>query len=239
MNPAHEHFERRAEIYAKTATERPEFRERFSIFGRRITKAADSGASKRRLAVDLGCGAGQLTVILAASGYETVAVDGSRAMLELTRDRLNEAGFIAKLLQQASLPFPVDEVPYKEEVSLIVASSIIEYVERDDVLLAQCSQMLKRDGRLLASFPNERSLYWIALTRLRKFGLLSGRDMSRQAHQYTPDSIKRLAGGSGLTLESYEYFSLPFQRYFPELFKSRHPRIATMFVAELRPHVAY
>ena len=233
MTPAHEHFERRAQVYSKTASERPEFRERFGIFRDRIEKLAGADSSGN-LALDLGCGGGHLTAVLAANGYSTVAFDGSSRMLELTQERILRDDLNGVVFRHQSLPFPVADVPYHHEVSLIVASSVIEYLNEDDLLLAQCAGMLAEGGHLLISFPNRRSIYWRVLAQLRNFGLLSHRDHSRQVHQYTLESARKLASRHGLKLDDHEYFSLPLQRYLPRRMTVRSPWVATMLLVDFR-----
>lgn len=233
MTPAHEHFDSRAKVYSKTASERPEFRERFGIFRDRIENLTQADSSGD-IALDLGCGGGHLTAVLAANGYATVAFDGSSRMLELTQERMARDDLKRVVFRHQSLPFPVADVPYHHEVSLIVASSVIEYLNEDNLLLAQCAAMLSEGGHLLISFPNRRSIYWRVLAQLRNFGLLSNRDVSRQVHQYTLESARRLASQHGLKLYDHEYFSLPLQRYFPRRIRVRNPWIATMFLVDFR-----
>jgi 2-polyprenyl-3-methyl-5-hydroxy-6-metoxy-1,4-benzoquinol methylase len=235
MAEAYKHFDARANEYSKTASVRPEFRERFNIFQRRIEATVkEREPSEDNLALDLGCGAGHLTAVLASSGYKTMAFDGSAAMIEVARVLVNCDDVESVNFQQSTLPFGGSQVPYEREASLIVASSVIEYLDDDELFLDQCARMLKNNGKLLASFPNQDAFYWRALSLLRRTGLFSKRDLSAQAHQYTPKSVRVLAKRHDLLLEDFEYFSLPLQRFLPKWIGRRTPRIATMFLAEFR-----
>ena len=85
-------------------------------FGERIAEStlAHLHGSGRRYAsaVDLACGTGAGTVVLAASGLATTAVDRSPAMLEFARERAEAAGLPVRFLEQdlrdLALPEPVD-----------------------------------------------------------------------------------------------------------------------------------
>lgn len=55
-------------------------------------KSTDTLASERNLVLDLGCGTGTLTEMLAAAGYDMIGIDNSEAMLELAMNKRDEAG---------------------------------------------------------------------------------------------------------------------------------------------------
>lgn len=55
-------------------------------------KSTDTLASERNLVLDLGCGTGTLTEMLAAAGYDMIGIDNSETMLELAMNKRDEAG---------------------------------------------------------------------------------------------------------------------------------------------------
>jgi 2-polyprenyl-3-methyl-5-hydroxy-6-metoxy-1,4-benzoquinol methylase len=134
------------------------------------------------------------------------------------------------------LPLPdaiVDE--FAGRLSLIVCSSVIEYVERDLEVLHQCRRMLRPGGTLLMSFPNGRSLYWIAHRVMRHTPVFAGKGSRHQVHQYTERQIRRAAGGVGLSVLELRYFALPLQRVLRLDTDTRPKSLATLVVARMVP----
>ena len=63
---------------------------------------------KPRTAVDLACGTGSVTAILARKGLQVIGVDMSEEMLTVASQKAGEAWFICQSLQQLRLPKAVD-----------------------------------------------------------------------------------------------------------------------------------
>lgn len=63
-------------------------------------KAKDTLQSERNLVLDLGCGTGKLTELLAARGYDMIGVDSSEGMLAAATKRSQEAGSTTLYLLQ-------------------------------------------------------------------------------------------------------------------------------------------
>ena len=63
---------------------------------------------KPRTAVDLACGTGSVTAILARKGLQVIGVDMSEEMLTLASQKAADAWFICQKLQQLRLPKAVD-----------------------------------------------------------------------------------------------------------------------------------
>ena len=65
-----------------------------------------------RTAVDLACGTGSVTAILAEKGLQVIGVDMSEEMLTVASQKVGEAGFtpwfLCQSLQQLRLPKAVD-----------------------------------------------------------------------------------------------------------------------------------
>jgi SAM-dependent methyltransferase len=153
-----DYFEDQARAYAH-AERRPEFEERFRLWGAAIDRLMPAGGAGAT-AIDLGCGPGHLTHQLVARGFQTISIDGSEAMLARTRERLEQHGVVADL-RRLPLPLAPDLVEdLAGRARLIVMSSVIEYIDADRKMLRQCARLLAPGGHLLASFPNRRSVFW-------------------------------------------------------------------------------
>ncbi len=231
---ASSHFEETAARYETVAQERPEFAERFSIFKRRIDAAWEQTGEKEAIAVDLGCGSGDLSWYLAARGFRTVAVDGSAAMLERARRQAEGHGIDGVTFLRRALPLshPSDVVA-PGSATLVVASSVLEYIEHDQVVLDQCGALLGPGGRALISFPNRHSVYWRLQRVLKETPLFRHSDSYHQRHQYAPGVVRKSAARAGLAVSDVEYYALPLQRKLPPSWHRRPPWAAMMFLATL------
>jgi 2-polyprenyl-3-methyl-5-hydroxy-6-metoxy-1,4-benzoquinol methylase len=234
LSQAVEHFDSQAGTYEAHAEGRPEFEERFRLWSAAIDRVMPGGGAGAT-AMDLGCGPGHLTHQLAANGFRTISIDGSEAMLARTRQRLQQHGVADADLRRHTLPLPaavVDELAGRAQ--LIVMSSVIEYLERDDEMLRQCARLLAPGGHLLASFPNRRSVYWRLQGVLKRTPLFAGSASRHQRHQYDPAMVLAMARAAGLELRGVTLFALPLQRYTESVLPGRRPRLATLFLADLR-----
>jgi 2-polyprenyl-3-methyl-5-hydroxy-6-metoxy-1,4-benzoquinol methylase len=234
MTSALEHFESTAGAYEAHAESRPEFEERFRLWDRAIDRAL-AGGRPGATAIDLGCGPGHLTQRLASRGLRTIAIDGSEAMLARTRARLERDGISGAQTRRHVLPLPARAVEdLAGTAQLIVMSSVIEYVDDDGEVLRQCRQLLAPGGHLLASFPNRRSLYWAAQRALKRTPLFAGSASRHQRHQYDPATVSKMARSAGLELCDITFFAVPLQRFTHAVVTRRRPRLATLFLADLR-----
>ncbi len=100
-----DYFEDQARAYEAHAERRPEFEERFRLWGAAIDRLMPGGGAGAT-AIDLGCGPGHLTHQLAARGFQTISIDGSEAMLARTRERLRAARHRGADLRRLPCPFP-------------------------------------------------------------------------------------------------------------------------------------
>ena len=98
--------------------------------------------------IDLGCGGGQLLVHAARLGWTAVGVDPAPGMIAEARQtidglpvRLIQAGFDETGLEAGSF-------------DAVTAMGLIEYLPRDDELLAEAARLLKSGGRFAVSCRN-------------------------------------------------------------------------------------
>jgi 2-polyprenyl-3-methyl-5-hydroxy-6-metoxy-1,4-benzoquinol methylase len=233
VDEAIDHFERRAGAYTVHADERPEFKDRFTLWSAAIDELMPAGG-RGATALDLGCGAGHLTCELAARGFHTVAIDGSETMLALTRERLDRHHLTADLRRHVLPLRAEDSAGLDEQADLIVMSSVIEYLDADREMLAQCARLLALGAHALISFPNRRSVYWRAQRALRWSPLFVESASRHQRHLYDPEEVREMARGAGLEMRSASFFALPLQRFTGGLLPKGRPRLATLFLSALQ-----
>lgn len=97
--------------------------------------------------LDFGCGAGDLSALLALRGCRVTGADISPAMLEIARGRA--AGDFVRLdPEDPTLPFP------DGRFDGCIASSVLEYVPRPSATLAEIVRILRPGGRFLMTVPD-------------------------------------------------------------------------------------
>lgn len=151
---------------------------RDELFGRRFDLQALLGLLDRGWTVgDLGCGTGRIAAALAPFVARVVAVDGSAAMLEAARQRLEGFGNVELRCGELER-LPIDDGRL-DAATLVLA---LPYQSEPERVLAEARRVLKGGGRLLVvdMLPHEREEYrqqmghvWLGFSAERVEGWLS------------------------------------------------------------------
>jgi 2-polyprenyl-3-methyl-5-hydroxy-6-metoxy-1,4-benzoquinol methylase len=149
--------------------------------------------------LDVGCGSGVFSRLLADAGGNVVGLDGSAAMVEA-----------AKASERANLRFAVGRVEDVGELTQsfdgAICLSVIEYLPEPAAALKAIAGRLKPGGRLAISAPNRASTLRAAQRALRPFAAAAGNtslaylDSSR--HLWTKAELGELARAAGLEVEA-------------------------------------
>jgi trans-aconitate 2-methyltransferase len=132
-------------------------------YGRDLLGLLAPQAGERIL--DVGCGTGQLTAEIAASGAIVTGIDSSAAMVEQARK--NAPG----------VHFEVEDVcrlPYREEFDAVFSNAVLHWVPRAGEAAAAMAQSLKPGGRLVVELGgrgNVRELVAASDRALRELGV--------------------------------------------------------------------
>jgi 2-polyprenyl-3-methyl-5-hydroxy-6-metoxy-1,4-benzoquinol methylase len=221
-----DYFESTASAYDRQARERKEFDERFALFARLANHNVPEGGR----ALDFGCGNGILSQALSAAGFAVTGTDGSESMIAMARNAAPAAEFIVSPIP---LP-PATLAGFRGAFDIVVASSVIEYIQDDFCTMQQMHEALRPGGVALVSFPNLHSRYRQLETVALRTPLVARQSYLRfQKHRYDEGSARSLARRAGFDDTSVNYFGLPFQRYLPRI-DARPAWLATMFVLTIR-----
>lgn len=90
--------------------------------------------------LDVGCGTGQLTYEIAASGAETVGVDASAEMIAAARENFPEVRF--EVCDAAGMPF-------ENEFDAVFSNAALHWVADQKGAIASIARSLKPGGRLV------------------------------------------------------------------------------------------
>ncbi|MCW3030082.1 MAG: putative methyltransferase [Solirubrobacterales bacterium] len=154
--------------------------------------------------LEIGCGAGHLTVELARRAGHVEALDASRAMVQATAARIAEAGDEQRVhVQEAdvhALPFD------SERFDLVVAVGVIPWLHSPAAAVAEMARVLRPGGQLivtadnsarLTSFTDPRRVIAIAPLK-RLYRRLRRREGATISRLDSPRTIDRLLAGAAL-----------------------------------------
>lgn len=110
--------------------------------------------------LDVGSGAGHLTVQLANRGFDVSAIDPSASMRERTRARVEASGFGGQVTVSDA---DVQALPYNDgEFDLAVALGVLPWIPHPSVGVAEMSRVLKQGGFLIVTADNAwRLTFWL------------------------------------------------------------------------------
>lgn len=134
-------------------------------------------------AADIGCGQGNVSLLLAEQGYQVTAVDISPAYLEYAR-RKQERGSIQWV--QGSF----DQLELKQAFDVMLLGELIEHCAYPEDFMLKAAGYLKPSGLLLVTTPNASMFR----NRLPTFGRLRRREDRAflEARQFGPDGSDHL-----------------------------------------------
>jgi ubiquinone/menaquinone biosynthesis C-methylase UbiE len=131
-------------------------------------------------ALDLGCGDGRFTGLLAAAGAQPVGADVAEAALCRARATHPEIEFV---LAPVSGALPLQDSAF----DVVWASEVIEHVADTARWLSEVRRVLRPGGRLLLTTPNHPRLA-ILIGGLERYA----EPLSDHLHLYTQKSLRRL-----------------------------------------------
>lgn len=142
-------------------------------YGEDLLALLDAKAGERIL--DVGCGSGHLTNLIAASGAEIVGIDSSPEMIATACAAYPNINFLIADASAFSFAEPFDA---------IFSNAALHWVERTEEAIICMSQALKSGGRFVVEFGGKRNIGQIATALERAIREL--RQMEVKATNYFP-----------------------------------------------------
>jgi SAM-dependent methyltransferase len=150
--------------------------------------------------LDLGCGDGQLTARLAATGAVMTGADASPAMVEAARAR----GIAADHAQAEQLPYP------DGAFDAVFSNAALHWVRGQDAMLAQVHRVLRPGGRFVAEMGGHGNIAAIRVAFLAVLARHCHSEAEDGVNYYpTPDAYRRRLERQGFTVERMEHFARP------------------------------
>jgi len=150
------------------------------------------GAQPGERILDLGCGDGQLTARIAASGVDIRGVDASDAMVAAARAR----GIAADEASAEQLPFG------NATFDAVFSNAALHWVRGQDAMMAEVHRVLKPGGRFVAEMGghgNVAAIHVALMAVLERHGF---GDFEKGVNYYpSPESYTRRLERHGFTVE--------------------------------------
>ena len=118
--------------------------------------------NKDALILDLGCGYGRISNLLASKGYKVEGIDISRKLITYAKKEAREKGLKIKYYVGDFLSYRFKK---KFDVILCLWSTIFHFIKEEDriKLLNKVYRILNKKGRFIVEFPylNKKWLQWL------------------------------------------------------------------------------
>ncbi len=150
--------------------------------------------------LDRGCGDGQLTAQLMATGAKVAAVDSSAAMVEAAKSR----GVAAEQAGAERLPFP------DSEFDAVFSNAVLHWVRGQDEMMAEIHHVLKPGGRFVAEMGGHGNVAAIHVALRAVLGRHGYADREDGVNYYpTPAAYRARLERHGFTVERIELIPRP------------------------------
>ncbi len=116
-------------------------------YGRDIVSLLAPQADERIL--DLGCGTGHLTALIAASGAKVVGIDASPSMIEAAQTAYPQLEFTVADATTFALPYALDAV---------FSNAVLHWIPDSDAVAERIAHSLKPGGRFVAEFGGKGNI---------------------------------------------------------------------------------
>ncbi len=128
------------------------------VFRNRMKYALNMANPVNKVVLDIGCGAGFMAYNLSENGGKTIACD--------LRTKLNKSNAVFNnFLSCPKIEFnnaDIFHLPFKSKsFDIIYALDMLEHLENVELALIEIKRVLKKDGLLIVSIPNENIFYRI------------------------------------------------------------------------------
>jgi SAM-dependent methyltransferase len=150
--------------------------------------------------LDLGCGDGQLTERLAASGAQLTGVDLSPQMIAAARAR----GVDAREGSAESLPFA------DRSFDAVFSNAALHWVRNQDAMMAEVRRVLKPGGRFVAEMAGHGNLAAMRVAFMTVLAKHGQSDAEEGVNCYpTPKEYRQRLEAHGFSVEPIELLSRP------------------------------
>lgn len=145
--------------------------------------------------LDLGCGDGYLSVLLARRGHEVTAVDLARARLDKFADKAHELGIVR--LQASATGTGLEDASF----DALVSSEVLEHLPEPEAMLVEARRLLRPGGTLVMCVPNDETIRQVTCPHCERPFSPDG-----HLHSFTKETLAGLVAGAGFEVTAVRTF---------------------------------
>lgn len=150
--------------------------------------------------LDLGCGDGQLTQRIAATGARVAGADASPDMIAAARSR----GIDAREASAESLPFP------NTFFDAVFSNAVLHWVRGQDAMMAEVGRVLKPGGRFVAEMGGHGNIAAVRVAFMAVLARHGFGDPEEGVNYFpTPAEYSRRLSAHGFEVKRIELISRP------------------------------
>jgi trans-aconitate methyltransferase len=150
--------------------------------------------------LDLGCGDGQLTQRIAATGANVQGVDASPEMAEATRTR----GIAADIASAELLPFP------DATFDAVFSNATLHWVRDHDAMMREAHRVLRPGGRFVAEMGGHGNIAAIRVALIATLTRHGFGDLENEVNYYpTPEAYTERLTRHGFNVEKIALIPRP------------------------------
>lgn len=139
-----------------------------------LAAALAAGFSGQTVA-DIGCGEGDLTLLLARFARRVVAVDLSAQMLRVVQERSREAGVARRVTVSKG---DLEKLPLEpDSMDAAFVSQVLHHAARPEAALAEAARILKPGGRLILLDLSQHDQEWVRMEWADQWLGFDGREL--------------------------------------------------------------
>ncbi len=208
-----------------------------SLFAQRmhiLDRLIGNGEMKDQTALDIGCGTGMASLLVARRGACVHGIDISERMVERARAAAAAEGLPGLFEVSDASCLRASDASF----DLVTCVSVLEWVDNDADVIRQIIRVLKPGGRCIVSVPNRSSLLRrceMAVFRVRsmleRFVSLSPGYLMLQKRQYTLSEL--LERFTPMRLQNVVFYAGPFERNSYVQAAMHHRLLGMMLFASL------
>lgn len=177
-------YDKLAPKWDKIVKENPFYRNQRAAENETLARWIPRAKNKKK-ALDIGCGTGDHTIMLLEKGYDTTAIDVSKEMLEITKNKVG--GYLGKRVNLLKLKAEnIDSLQTKFQV-IVSLGSVVNHFESWEEFFEKVAKLLKKDGIFLFSLDNLLGIDSFILTieqLLSKTGVSAIQEFARSIKCY-------------------------------------------------------
>jgi ubiquinone/menaquinone biosynthesis C-methylase UbiE len=182
--------------------------------------------------LEVGCGNGEYTTIMAELGCRVLAMDISRDEVRNSRERVKSRGLSACFVVCDAQRLPLKSGAFGK----LFSAEVLEHIPDDKKAVSEISRVMSRSAKGVIDIPMEDPILrdpinavrrWMGKTTLKRFG---GRAWGHYRH-YRPRDARAMLEGSGLAVIHEERFFHGLislcHMYWPEIYTFKIPKNKT------------